>query len=66
MENVIQGTMVLLIIGTIMMFLPIPVWFAFYGWRHPEKQAPDDILVGLRTGGMAVIVIGMILLFFNA
>lgn len=65
MTNVTQGTLILVSIGTVMMFLPIPVWFVCYGWRHPEKKAPDDILVGLRTGGMALIVIGMILLFFH-
>ncbi len=61
-----NGTLILMLIGTVMTFLPVPVWFVCYGWRHPEKQVPDDILVGLRLGGMALIVIGMIFLFFSA
>lgn len=54
----------LVVLGSLMMFLPYPMWWVLYGCRHKGSQPQDDFLVGLRTGGIAIIVTGVILLFF--
>ncbi len=66
MPFLVKLTLFFVCVGSAMLFLPYPLWWLLYGCRHKGSQPHDDILVALRSGGMAVIIFGTILLFFTA
>ncbi len=60
-DTATRWTFVVLLLGSGMTFLPYPLWWLLWGWRHKGKEPADELLIAFRMGGCGVILLALLL-----